>query len=234
MNAPRAFPTCSGPVGLADTNSTLTDRAGPAGDPAPGRRVGEDRGDRRLEGAVAKPQVEEPGRRDLGRGDRRARRIGRGFGDHLGRERRADGERRHAVRPGELHREVAGEVPVDRVGGSLDLDRGAHRVVRPGRQRAGRDRPIPGALDRRPDIRTECRWSCRLGDGIRVGHGLASVVGWPDGSGAAARLSDMASQGRGVHESDAELTVRVQGNAQGRRVTRSSTFVSISSVIWCS
>ena len=174
MNAPRAFPTCSGPVGLADTNSTLTDRAGPPATTAPGRWVGEDRGDRRLECAVAKPQVEEPGWRDLGRGDRRALRIGLGFGDQLRRERGADGQRRHAIRPGELHREVAGEVAVDRVGGSLDLDRRAHRVVRPDRQCTGRDRPIPGASDRRPDIRTECRWSCRLGD-----RDPGRSQGWP-------------------------------------------------------
>ena len=130
MNAPRALPMWSGPVGLADTNSTLTERGRVGGDATPGGRIGEDRGDRRLERPVAQSDVEEPGRRHVGARDRRRGRVGRGFVCHLGRQRLRDGERRHAVRPGKLHREVAGEVAVDRVGGAFDLDRRPRRVSR--------------------------------------------------------------------------------------------------------
>ena len=112
MKAPRAFPTCSGPVGLADTNSTLTERAGPA------TTLPHAAGSARIaamvdfERAVAEPQVEEAWWRDLGRGDRCAVRIAFGFRGDLSGEGRADGEWRHPVRPGELHRQVAREVSV--------------------------------------------------------------------------------------------------------------------------
>ena len=53
MNAPRAFPIVSGPVGLAETNSTLTLR-GPVGrDPPPGIGLVEDAVDRRPPGRRA-------------------------------------------------------------------------------------------------------------------------------------------------------------------------------------
>ena len=191
MKAPRAFPTCSGPVGLADTNSTLTERAGPADDPAPARRVGEDRLDGRLEGAVAQPEVEEAGRCDLGGGDRCGGGIAVCLRGDLSGERRADGQRRHPVWASELHREVAREVPVGRVGWSLDLDGGAARVVRPGGKRTGRDGPIPGAPDRRADVSTEGR-RCLESGRIRVGQQVGLERWVPDGSGATARLAGRA------------------------------------------
>ena len=232
MNAPRALPTWSGPVGLADTNSTLTERGRPAGDHSPGGRVGQDRGDRRLEGAVAKPQVEEAGRRDLGRGDRRrppdrprprrrapprARRrwraapcdtAGRASSRGCWRSRR--GPRRRVARPRPR----------------------AQRVVRPGGQGAGRDSPIPGASDRRPDIGTECRWSCRLGDRMGVGHGSASM--WRAyGSGATAWLvRETASLAReltrrsGIRQFSCHATCKVS-------VGRPSTFVPCAATSWC-
>ena len=49
MNAPRALPTWSGPVGLADTNSTLTERASTGREATPAGRVGQDRRDDCLE-----------------------------------------------------------------------------------------------------------------------------------------------------------------------------------------
>ena len=60
-----------------------------------------------------------------------------------------DRQRRHPVRPSEPHREVAGEVAVDRVGRALDLDPGRMRppgpAARPSRPRAPRRaRPRPG------------------------------------------------------------------------------------------
>ena len=98
------------------------------GDATPGGRIGEDRGDRRLERLVAQTEVEEPRRRHLGARDRRRGRVGRGFVRHLGRQRLRDRQRRHAIRPGQLHREVAGEVAMGRVGGAFDLDRRSRRV----------------------------------------------------------------------------------------------------------
>ena len=143
---------CSGPVGLADTNSTLTRARLVGREPAPraGRR--EDPGDGRLERRVRQPQVDEPGPRDLGRGDQRA--VG-SRADRLG-ERLGDVQRRAAQRPCELHREVGREVAERRV-------RRAARRRRPGRSApssiAGRapdrdggvPRPVHGVADLRPD-----------------------------------------------------------------------------------
>ena len=59
MNAPRALPIVSGPVGLAETNSTFTPR-GRIGRTRPhvvGRR--EDTADRLLERRVGQPEVDE-------------------------------------------------------------------------------------------------------------------------------------------------------------------------------
>ena len=72
MNAPRALPIVSGPVGLADTNSTLTERAGPARR-GPRPRVGEDaRRSIASRAASVEPHVEEARWRDLDRRDRRS------------------------------------------------------------------------------------------------------------------------------------------------------------------
>ena len=72
----------------------------------------------------------------------RVRRAGRERLD----ERRGDGQRWAAERPGELHREVRREVAVLRLGGPLDLDRRAWHVARMGRQRPGclGGQPMPG------------------------------------------------------------------------------------------
>ncbi len=153
------------------------DRAGrPGDDPAPLGGVGEDRRDGRFEGAVAKPQVEEAGRCDLGGGDRCAGGIVVCLRGDLSGEGRADGEWRHPVRASELHREVAREVPVCRVGWSLDLDGGSGGIVGPGGKRTGRDGPIPRAPDRRADVRTKGR-GCLESGRIRVGHVWPRAVG---------------------------------------------------------
>ena len=77
------------------------------------------------------------------------------------------------------------------VGGSLDLDGGAGRVVGPGGKRTGRDGPIPRAPDRRADIGTEGRRSLAVGSD--PGRSRVGLEWWvPDGSGAAARLAGRA------------------------------------------
>ena len=177
MNAPRALPTWSGPVGLADTNSTLTERGArsrPRG-PTPS-------GSARIaaivasSACVAQAQVQEPGRRDLRRRDRRRVGIARGFGVQLGRERRRDRQRRHPVRTGELHRQVAGEVAVLRVGRALDLDRGPRGIVGDRRQRARGDRALPGALDRSPSLVADSQGGGRrFGVASGTGRILASI-----------------------------------------------------------
>ena len=62
-------------------------------------------------------------------------------------ERLGDRERGHPVRPGQLHREIAGEVAVVGVGRVLHFDRGTDRIVGERRERPVRDGPVPGAPD---------------------------------------------------------------------------------------
>ena len=139
MNAPRALPIVSGPVGLADTNSTFTDRGriGATRPTAPGPRrmpsivSSRTRSDRR--------RLMNPGRGDV-RGRDRAVRLGlprrTGVGDRLG-----DGERRPAQRAGQLHRQVRGESPCS-AGRPLDLD-GRASAGMSGRSPAARCGPMP-------------------------------------------------------------------------------------------
>ena len=160
---------CSGPVGLADTNSTSTARGRLGLEPAPraGRR--EDPGHGRLERRVRQPQVHEPGPRDLGRGDQRA--VGT-RADRLG-ERLGDVQRRPPQRPRELHREVGGEIAERRVRGPLDGDgRPLDPVLDRGqRPRPRRPRPTPGPRRRAPATgwRPGRRWT---------GRGWARIVSW--------------------------------------------------------
>ena len=183
MNAPRAFPTWSGPVGLADTNSTFTERVRVAATRPHAVGVGEDRRDRGFERPIPQAQVQEPGRRDLRRRDRGRGGIARGFGVQLGRERRRDRQGRHPVRTSEPHRQVAGEVAVHRIGRALDLDRRQRGIVGDRRQRARGDRALPGALDRSPSLGADSQGCGRLLWG-RVGHGAdprlnqSSSRGW--------------------------------------------------------
>ena len=192
MKAPRALPTCSGPVGLADTNSTLTERGRPGGDPAPARRVGEDRRRSSTSRAPSRSRrLRKPG------GATSAAAIGVPAGSRSASATTSAASAAPiasgAIRYGRASfiARLLAKSPCDRVGRSLDLDGGAGRVVRPGGKRAGRDRPIPGAPDRRADVRTEGR-GCLESGRIRVGHGAASSGGVPDGSGAAARLAGRA------------------------------------------
>ena len=151
MNAPRALPTWSGPVGLADTNSTLTERGPDRRHSPPGARVGQDPGDR-------SPRA--PRRRAACSGSRaprhRPRRpeskpVRRSLRDELGREGRRDGRRRHAVWPRQSHREVAREVAVDRIRRAFDLDGRRHGILRPGRECARSDGTLPRPGDRVTD-----------------------------------------------------------------------------------
>ena len=110
MNAPRALPMVSGPVGLADTNSTFTVRGELAGTWPQASGSARIASTVRASAASLKPQVDESGRRHLGALDRRGRTLGGRVADQLRGEDRRDLQRRLAIRPGELHREVRREV----------------------------------------------------------------------------------------------------------------------------
>ncbi len=88
----------------------------------------------------------------------------------LGGERGRDRQRRHPVWPGELEREVAGEVTVLGIGRSLDLDRRAVSVLRPARDGPAGLSAVPGASDGRTNLGADeysCGWWARR----RRGHG---------------------------------------------------------------
>ena len=95
------------------------------------------------------------------------------LGRQLGGERRGDVERRQAIRPGQLHREVAGEVAVLGFGRALDLDGGPRRLGCPRGQGAARLGAPPGALDGRADLAADRRRSGGIGGrrAGRRGHG---------------------------------------------------------------
>jgi hypothetical protein len=90
-------------------------------DTAPVRRRRQDAVDRLFEDAIGQADVDEPGRGHDRRCDRAAwpgRRGGQRVYDRLG-----DGQRGSAQRPGQLHREVRGQVAMLGLGRPLDLDR---------------------------------------------------------------------------------------------------------------
>ena len=64
--APRPWPTCSGPVGLAETNSTLTLSPAPVGAAAVGGALREDRAVGVGQLVCGQPEVDEARARDLG------------------------------------------------------------------------------------------------------------------------------------------------------------------------
>ena len=169
---------CSGPVGLADTNSTLTERR-PRGATRP-----QPSGSARISATVdssarsARRMLRNPGGATStvatgvdarSSADSRASCVGQGRGDR---------ERSHPVGTGEPHREVRGEVAVRGIGRSLHLDRRARHVRSQHRQRAGLHGPRPGALDRAPDLGPDGRMERWQGGEPRVRH-------WAPGCGSA-------------------------------------------------
>ena len=183
MNAPRALPTWSGPVGLAETNSTLTERVSTGAvrpQPAGSARIAAMTVSR---AAARRCRFRKPGGATSTDAIGDVAAASPASAASSAGERRRDGQRRHPVWPGELHRQVAREVSVDRIGRTLDLDLGRDRVGRQGRQGAARDRPIPRASDRRPDIGTDRPRGGGITDG--VGSQWHSSLLWTldDGSG---------------------------------------------------
>ena len=216
MNAPRALPIVSGPVGLAETNSTLTLRG----------RIGATRphvaGDARIASTVASSarsarwRLMNPGGGHGRRRDRAAAgcRI-------VAAERRHDGlgdrQRRAAQRPGQLHREVRRQVAV------LGLRRPRH-VDRPGdvasSGTAGSAPDVhrlrPGRLDRLAHARANRRW-----DGRRRSRASSPSWGRSGPSSWAANAS-----GRGVDRVRpgplaAEAVARIPFRAKSRILRRS-------------
>ena len=92
---------------------------------APGPWRGEDPGDRRLQRVIGQAQVEEPRGGRFRRGDRRRGGAVRDLSLELRDEHRGDGEGGHPARPGQLHRQVAGEIPTERIRRPLDLHVGS-------------------------------------------------------------------------------------------------------------
>ncbi len=142
----------SGRVGRheLDIHGACTDR----GDTAPVGRHCVDPIDDRGVGITAQSEIQEPGRGDLGRLDRRGNPgLARLAGEVCGQDGR-DRHGRHPVWPCELHREVGREITVVRVGRSLHLDRRTDLVV-DRRQVAGPHGRVPGTLDGGASLRSE-------------------------------------------------------------------------------
>jgi hypothetical protein len=127
-------------------------------DAAPGVRGAEHPVDLALQCMVRQAEVDESRRRDLNGRKRRCRGILGDLALELRRQGGRDRERRHSAGSGQLHREVAGEVPVLHIGGPLDLDR--RRVVGRSRSRevARRDRSRARPPERGASLRAKRLW----------------------------------------------------------------------------
>ena len=154
MNAPRALPTWSGPVGLADTNSTLTERGRTgATRPQPG---GSARMDAIVDSSAASRRrtFRKPGGATsadaIGEAEPVAGRLCIQLGGDGGRDR----QRRHPVRAGKPHRQVAREVTVDGVGRAFDGDVGSGGVRQATRATRRPRRPDP--MRARPPLGRRC------------------------------------------------------------------------------
>ena len=133
----------------------------------------EDVGERR----VGDAQVEEAGRGDRDAPDEGVRTAR--LRVQLGGERFRDPKGRGPAGPGQLHREVRGEVAVLGVGRTLDFD---HRTLDRGdpRQRAGGRRALPGEFEHVAGTRTdrhERGWLERLGHAVSEGRSSPAVGG---------------------------------------------------------
>ncbi len=168
MNAPRALPTWSGPVGLADTNSTLTVRgrtfvtwpqaAGSARTAAMTDSSAASASRRfRKPGAATSAEA-------IGEIVPAAAAAAASLGPQFRGQDLGDRQGRHAVRARELHGEVAREIAVVRIRRALHLDGRSRRPVRYRRQRARLDRPFPGALHRSSNPGAD-RWLGTTGSG---------------------------------------------------------------------
>ena len=172
MKAPRALPMVSGPVGFADTNSTLTVRAeiGSTCPHAPGSARMPSTIDSTAAGRMR--MLTNPGgatsAASIGEGDPSADRISH----ELRGEERGELDRRPAVGPGELHREVRREVAVGRVCRPFDLDRGSRLVVYCGYGAiVDCAAPMPGRRHRGPGCATGSgSRGHRTGAARRLGH----------------------------------------------------------------
>ena len=178
MNAPRALPIVQRP-GRVGRHELDVDRARPdRGDATPGRRVGEDRRDDRLERAVAQAQVEEPGRRDLGR-SRSAIEAGSAAASSrtsFGGERRARSPAAPCGTAGRASSRGCSRSRRARVGRTLDLDRRARRVVAAARAARPSRSPRPRRARR------------RRGPGCARGQGSRSIdPPVVDGAGSSSR-----------------------------------------------
>ena len=162
----------SGPVGLAETNSTLTFRALAAFVRPQPAGLARTSATSPSSAGVGEPEVQEARRGDGGAPEDGA--FGAGGSVEFGCQGFGDPEGRHPVRAGELHGEVAGEVAVIRVGRALDLEGG------PGGLFDSREGPRgDGTLPRRGQFRAGAGPERRDGSGGagRGRHGT-SERGW--------------------------------------------------------
>ena len=120
-------------------------------DTAPPVGIGQDPGDRRLEDLVGQAQVQEARGGDVDAGDGRAGRPVGGVGGDFVRDDPGDVQRRPAERPGQLQRQVRGQVTVLGLGGPLDLDR-RDRSIRCVGKSTARDRAPPCGCDGVADL----------------------------------------------------------------------------------
>ena len=179
-NAPRALPTVSGPVGLADTNSTLTDARPTGGDAAPAPGSARIAAIVRFEGRSVRRRFRNPGGATSTEAIGESRRVGRRRGDSPARRRAiASGAIRYG-RASFIARLLAKSPWSGSAGRSTSTAGASASGAGPAGRRS--HRPIPGARDR---ARTSAGSVAGWRDHQRGRISVALVLLWTrvDGSG---------------------------------------------------